>query len=398
MTGSPGDLVPDQCQVVVGVPGMRKVKLIFLTLLVFAALITVLFGILELTFRYLDRKDVSELPYHAVTGTYVPLVIKSNYQGKLAGVPFATNRDGLRDEPDFAPDPPADEFRILSLGDSVAFGLGIKSSECYAKVLDRRLNEGGGPPKYHVINSAGPGYSPSFYYLFLKNEALKWHPRMVLLEIELCNDVTDEALLRWEVDPSRPDRPSGLKGGRYVVAWDGILLSAYIRGPYFYERTYTYVELSRRFFDLLYRFFPTEPFHSDSSVTYYILGYDRYLLDRNRIEYGWTHLIQALQVTQELLREQGVEFLLMIMPSRYIYDRSPGRNMDRFARNLVDRAVAVAGEKGIPYINLTDTIAAGGGDKLYLDTIHLNEEGNLLVGAALYERLRSKSAPATASR
>jgi hypothetical protein len=377
---------------------MRKVKLIFLSLLVFVALLAILFGVLELTFRYLDRKDVSELPYHAVTGTYVPLVIKSNYHGKLAGVPFVTNRDGLRDEPDFDPNPPADEFRILSMGDSVAFGLGIQSSDCYAKVLDRKLNELGGLPKYRVINSAGPGYSPSFYYLFLKREALQWHPRMVLLEIELCNDVTDEALLHWEVDPARPDRPSGLKGGRYVVAWDGILLSAYIRGPYFYERTYTYVELSRRFFDLLYRFSPTEPFHSDPSVTYYILGYDRYLLDQKRIEYGWTHLFGALQATHEMLREQGVPFLLMIMPSRYIYDRSSGRNMDRFAWSLVDRAVAAAGEKGIPYLNLTDTIAAGGGDKLYLDSIHLNEKGNLLVGTALYEHLKTKLTPATASR
>jgi hypothetical protein len=377
---------------------MRKAKLIFLSLLVFVALLAVLFSVLELTFRYLDRKDVREMPDHAVTGTYVPLVIKSNYHGKLAGVPFVTNRDGLRDEPDFDPNPPAGEFRILSMGDSVAFGLGIKSTECYAKVLDRKLNEGSNLPKYHVINSAGPGYSPSFYYLFLKKEALQWHPRMVLLEIELCNDVTDEALLRWEVDPARPDRPSGLKGGRYVVAWDGILLSAYIRGPYFYERTYTYVELSRRLLDLLYRFSPSEPFHSDPSVTYYILGYDRYLLDQTRIEYGWTHLFGAIQATHEMLREQGVEFLLLIMPSRYIYDRSSGRNMDSFARSLVDRAAAVAGEKGIPYINLTDTVAAGGGDKVYLDSIHLNEQGNLLVGTALYEHLKTKLAPATASR
>jgi lysophospholipase L1-like esterase len=99
-----------------------------------------------------------------------------------------------------------------------------------------------------------------------------------------------------------------------------------------------------------------------------------------------------------MLREQGVEFLLMIMPSRYIYDRSSGRNMDRFARSLLDRAVAAAGEKGIPYLNLTDTIAAGGGDKLYLDSIHLNEKGNLLVGTALYEHLKTKLTPATASR
>lgn len=377
---------------------MKKIKLVLLSLLVVVGLLAVLFAGLELTFRYLDRKGVVDLPYHAETGKYVPLIMKPGFRGKIGGIPVALNRYGLRDEPDFAPEPPAGEYRILSMGDSVAFGLGIPSSACYAKVLDRRLNEAGGPVKYNVINTAGPGYSPSFYYLFLKNEALQWRPRMVLMEIELCNDVTDEALLRWEADSARPDRPAALKGGRYVVAWDGILLSTYIRGPYFYERTYTYVELSRRVLDLLYRFAPTEPFRSDSSVTYYTIGYDRFLLDQKRIEYGWEHLFMALQATHDMLRSRGIPFLVMIMPSRYIYDQGTGRNMDLFARRLVDRAVALAAEKRIPYLNLTDPVGAGGGKALYLDDIHLNAEGNRLVGDFLFEHLKTNLVPAGPAR
>jgi hypothetical protein len=368
----------------------RKAKLLCLSLTIFVILLAILFGCLELTFRYLDLKNVTELPYHGETGTYVPLIMKKNYRGMIGGILVTMNRYGLRDEPDFNPNPSMDEFRILSMGDSVAFGLGIQASDCYAKVLDRRLNEAGGPIKYNVINSAGPGYSPSFYYLFLKNEALQWHPRMVLMEIELCNDVTDEALLRWETDPEAPNRPVRLKGGRYVVAWDGILLSAYIRGPYFYEKTYTYVELSRRFFDILYRFAPTEPFHSDSSVTYYILGYDRYLLDRQRLEYGWEHLFGALQATQQLLRERNIPFLLLIMPSRHIYRKNEGRNTDRFARGLVTRASAQAKAFGIPFIDFTDIIGAGGGEKLYRDDIHLTEQGNLAVGNALFDHIKGE--------
>jgi lysophospholipase L1-like esterase len=372
---------------------IRRVKLLCLSLLVLAVLLAILFGCLELTFRYLDLKDVSELPYHGENGTYVPLIMKRNYNGLIDGIPVTMNQYGLRDEPNFNPNPSADEFRILSMGDSVAFGLGIHASDCYAKVLARRLNEAGGPIKYNVINSAGPGYSPSFYYLFLKNEALQWHPRMVLMEIELCNDVTDEALLKWEVDPAATDRPVRLRGGRYVVAWDGILLSAYIHGPYFYEKTYTYVELSRRFFDILYRLAPTEPFHSDPSVTYYILGYDRYLLDRKRIEYGWEHLFGALQATQEMLRARKISFLLMIMPSRFIYRKSAERHADLFARSLVDRASAQAEKCGIPFVDFTDTIGAGGGDALYRDDIHLNEKGNLLVGNALFDQIKKEVTP-----
>jgi lysophospholipase L1-like esterase len=328
------------------------------------------------------------LPYHGANATYMPLRIRSNYRGNVGGVFISTNRYGLRDEPDFEPVPAAGEFRILSMGDSIAFGLGIKSSDSYAKVLERKLNETDGPAYYRVINAAGPGYSPSSYYLFLKNEALQWHPRLVLIEIELTNDVSDEALLRWVEDPQHPGTPERLKGGRYVVGWDGILLSAYIRGPYFYEKTYTYAELSRRILSLLFRIRPTEPFSSDPSVTYYAFAYEHYLLDQKKLESGWTRMFGALQATNEILRRNKIPFLLMIMPSRFIFTPDPDGHRDLFSRNLVERAVELARQKGIPFFNLTETIASEGGAELFIDSIHLNERGNLAVGSALFEHLR----------
>lgn len=366
---------------------MKRIKLLFFGLLAAAMPLVFLFGCLELLFRYLDLRTAHEKPDHVVNAGYMPLKVKGNYHGTIAGVPLTTNRYGLRDEPDFEPAPPVGEFRILSVGDSIAFGLGIKSRDTYAKVLERRLNEKGTAPHYYVINSAGPGTSPSSYFLFLEREALQWQPRMVLIEIELTNDVTDEALLRWAVDPERPGRPIAIRGGRYVVAWDGMLLSAYVKGPYFYEKSYTYAELSRRIFTLLYRLAATKPFPADPSVTYYTLGYDWYLLDQKRIESGWTRMFEALQATNELLRQRGVPLLLIIMPSRFIFEADPERHRDRFSRTLVDRAGELAKQRGIPYFDLTDTISAAGGEKCFLDTVHLNEQGNLAVGSALYDRL-----------
>jgi hypothetical protein len=372
--------------------GLKTIKILCFSVAAYGALFALLFGCLELTFWNLDRRGVSELPRHAVNGVYIPIEMKSHYHGPVAGVEMTTNRWGLRDEPDFDPTPPAGHSRILVMGDSIAFGLGIQSSDAYAKVLERRLNSVGSPPTYEVINTAGPGYSPSSYYLFLKNQALQWQPRVVLLEIELCNDVTDEALLRWDVDPAQPDQPTALRGGRYVVAWDGLLMSAYTRGPYFYEKTYTYVELSRRALNLLYWLSPTEPFHNDPSVPYYILGWDRYLLDQARIESGWARLFGALQATNELLRARGVTLLVMIMPSRYVFEQPSENRRTQLARSFVTRAVEMARQRGLTYMDFTDTIGDAGGGILFLDFVHLKERGHLAVGTALAAYLSASGA------
>ena len=78
-----------------------------------------------------------------------------------------------------------------------------------------------------------------------------------------------------------------------------------------------------------------------------------------------------------------------ISPSRYIFQVNSGLHRDRFARSLVDRAVELARQKGIPYLNLAETIAAAGGEKAYWDDLHLNEKGNRAVGSALFECLKA---------
>jgi hypothetical protein len=366
---------------------MKRIWRVILGFLVFFVPLLILCVFLEMTFRYVELRKARELPNYGVNGTYVPVRMRSNYRGTVMGIPVSLNHDGLRDEPDFNPVPPAGEYRILSMGDSIAFGFGINSKDCYAKVLERRLNQKGGAPHYYVINAAGPGTSPSCYYLALKNEALDWHPSMVLMEIELTNDVTDEALSHWEMDPLNPDHPRAVRGGRYVISWDGMILSAYVRGPFFYEKTYTYAELSRRILNLLYRFSSPKPYPINSSVCYYTLQHEWYLLNKERIESGWTRMFASLRETSKLLQQRNVDFLLMIMPSLYVFEKDTGDLRNQFARGLVTRAVQFAKQNGIHYIDFTECIAAHGGKSAFLDTVHPNQEANLAIGSALYEHL-----------
>ena len=124
-------------------------------------------------------------------------------------------------------------------------------------------------------------------------------------------------------------------------------------------------------------------------MCYYNLGFDKYLLDEQRIESGWQRTLWSLAATHRLLEENSISFLLMIMPSRYVFDEDCGA-WSTFAAQLVERAVGEAQQIGLPYLDLTQAIKEGGGSRLYFDFAHLTEQGNRVVGEALAELLSSE--------
>jgi hypothetical protein len=372
---------------------LRKVKLYSLSLVLFAFLFSFLFLVTELLIRRSYLGD-QEGRYDVEETSFMPTRLKSNYRGELLGISFSTNQYGFRDEEAFSQVPPPGEFRILSLGDSVGFGLAIEATDHYSKVAQRRLNGLDFSRRYRLVNAGGQGYSPSSYYVYLREEGLQVEPGMVIVEIELCNDVPDEALLSWRRQ-SGEGFPDSIVGGRYLVGWDGNLLGTYSRGSHLFEKTYTYTIFVRRLLNLLYRIYPTEPFHSvPGSTVYYTLGFDRFVLDQERIEAGWQRLFGALDAMHQLLKEQQIPFLVMILPSSYIFQN--GGDQKQFASRLLEKAVSRAEEKQLPYLALTEALRQGGGERLFMDFVHLNEEGNRVVGEALSDHLIQMLGPQSA--
>lgn len=316
----------------------------------------------------------------------------------MGGVPFSTNRYGFRDEPDFDPTPGKGEVRILSVGDSIGFGLGIPADAHYTKVLERQLNENSSR-RYSVVNAAGQGYSPSSYYVYLKHEGLKLRPDMVIVDMEMCTVVSNEALLRWEVDPDDPGTPTAVRGGRYLVGWDGNMLATYSVGGYFFEKTYLYTDLLRRWLNLMYRLHPTEPFRTQSrtGAYYYNLGFDKYLLDERRLESGWERTFDALKAMQDRLQEEGIPFLVLIFPSRYMFNEK-SQLRGNYAGRLMQRGVDRARELRLPFLDLSRSVKEGGGASLYFDFVHMTAEGNWVVGDAIFQHLRSQLLSPAASR
>ncbi len=85
-------------------------------------------------------------------------------------------------------------YRIIMLGDSYVYGLGVKDySETIPYYLEGYLNKNSDKGDYEVFGFAIPSYSPIKHYLTLKNIGLKLKPDMVLCLYD-DSDVQDDRI------------------------------------------------------------------------------------------------------------------------------------------------------------------------------------------------------------
>lgn len=104
------------------------------------------------------------------------------------GARVKINSYGMRG-PERAPEKPAGVRRVLALGDSVVFGLGLEDdAETLPAVLERELCEPG--LAVEVLDAAVCGWSPWQHQRFLVHEGERWQPDLILCGFVL-NDATE---------------------------------------------------------------------------------------------------------------------------------------------------------------------------------------------------------------
>lgn len=97
---------------------------------------------------------------------------------------------GLRNDPVAIPKP-AGVFRILVLGDSIPYGIGVARDAAFPQLLQRRLREQ--RPDIEVVNAGVPGYSPYNELHWYEHRGRPMQPDVVL--VVLClNDVVNPRL------------------------------------------------------------------------------------------------------------------------------------------------------------------------------------------------------------
>lgn len=153
-------------------------------------------------------------------------LVPTSPPGTTYGRTVELNSQGLRDR-DFAVPKPAGTERILVLGDSFTWGVGLDVRETIPKRLEALLAEGG--RDVEVVNASEPGHNTVQELLRLQELGPLYQPDLVLLvynlnDIEYLPDLADpkerapeeDAVPVVEIDPgedvTRFSRNAGLRG------------------------------------------------------------------------------------------------------------------------------------------------------------------------------------------
>ncbi|MEE8170547.1 MAG: GDSL-type esterase/lipase family protein [Phycisphaerae bacterium] len=122
------------------------------------------------------------------------------------GVRIRTNRFGMRDDP-ITRRKPYGVFRILSLGESTAFGATVAQDATYANQLEACLNRRGDGVQYQVLNAGVSGYSIVQSCEYLRRDGLGFDPDIVMI-YQGFNDFLPTAHVAQRIERI----PEGAKG------------------------------------------------------------------------------------------------------------------------------------------------------------------------------------------
>lgn len=115
---------------------------------------------------------------------------------------IAINGAGFRDD-DEIESKPANERRIVLLGDSLVLSVQVPFRQTFGELLEQRLNQRQSAYRYRVINAGVQGYGPVEEQLFFRSIAGIVKPDLVLPVVFVGNDAEEAVRSRYKLDETR---------------------------------------------------------------------------------------------------------------------------------------------------------------------------------------------------
>ncbi len=279
---------------------------------------------------------------------------KPGFKGHdILGNPIVINSHGMRDR-EYPVDKPQGVTRIVVLGDSVAFGWGVKAEDTFPKQLELILNQGG-PGRYEVLNTGTRGYNTYQELQLLKEVGLRFHPDVVIL-----------AYVNNDAEPL--EKQAGLISGKHLWL---IRLKDFVK-----EHSYLYA-FFRKNLEVARHMVTPQKF----SETYT----DQFNLDNP----GWKASREALKELQGLSGQERFRLILAYCPQ--FENLKPGESYPPALERIRRQVLGAGRELGIDTIDLLEAVRGQDPEKLKVstgDSFHPSPYGHQLFAKALAAHLK----------
>lgn len=292
-----------------------------------------------------------------------------------------TDAEGYRLADD-EPVRPDGAVRVLAIGDSFTFGVGVDAEDAFPAALERSLSRGAGA--WHVRNGGVGGYGPlrSAHALFSRQG--DWRPEIVVHAIYVGNDLEDSDPATYRTSPEVRDGRM-VTPGRHPFARARMFLRT---------RSHLYAFLRQHCYGL-YR--ATGLWQRSQYVD--PVGLAEWPARIRDVT--WPAGRGAVADIRDWAAERGVRYLVVLVPARWQVDdgawqryrKAWGLPDEAFDREHAQREVLAAlQDLGVPALNLLPVMRraqADGVPPYYSLDPHWNATGHRLAAEAIRAKVES---------
>ena len=291
-------------------------------------------------------------------------------EGVTGGHPVVYNDFGLRDTA-FPLEKPANEKRILALGNSTTFGSGVAMEETWPKQLQTLFGE-----PWFVINGGGQGSSLPQIKAFMQEYGYAMQPDHIILGfspaiIAKTKITSKPASLTWK----QKLRVQALK------------IHKIMHSSYAYSAFNHYVRKS------LYRTGVLEDDLTQLKGALYAYGFNAPGVDIERVEQDYIEFFEQLDEFRNELARRNIEFAAAGIPSRFELSEKSSDNprnfpIDKIRIRPLERMEKYAQKNDIPYVDLSSALKNEDNVFINGDYSHLNKQGNALAAKEIFKSFK----------
>jgi len=287
-----------------------------------------------------------------------------------AGTYININRDGFRDS-EHSPYKNVSVFRIMVIGDSFTFGMGVSLEDTYAKRLEQLINDAGKTAE--VINCGVIGYGMWQYLETLKRKVIPYKPDLVILGL-FIDDIPPSIppykhLNNWSGTNPYAQDASGVMSRSYLwnflKNWNRIFETKYR-----YRRGYKYLK------GIEERKEATGPAHPET--TWYKIMYGKLAKETYR------DFSSTLKEFVRTCEATNIKVLIALIPD--------AAQLHEPERQAVNGFVAqTCREIGVPFVDVTKRLEKEEDPRtLYLFPIdaHTSPKGHRLIAESILEKIK----------